>query len=483
MRLAAVEPHLRRQPQLRHRALQRRHALHRRRQADAGRVRHDAAQPARDRQSRRTSTCRAATRCWCPHLRRTPASARRFFSRLQMLFYAAAGAAAAMSADDMQRLAVETLRRARSAGHRPRRDRERAVRAVHRRDCATQRRTIGVPVPGVELKLAPVGGSSRRGSADRTSRPDTGAIRELTRAAFDEEGLLPHGRRAAPSSIPTIRRRASCSRAGSTRTSSSRPAPGCASARCAQRLLAHARRPCAGRRDRRARTRRGRRRCLPERRRVPRRAGRRQPHRWRDHLDIRRVRRVLPPARRRSTRRTPAVPRSSHAHCCSTSRRRSTRRRSTDKGSINQQRRARPPRRAGRRSSTRRPVGADHARVEPERLLMTTQTHRSDDARPRSTCTCISRRPESGNAADDAARKYFGDSGATRDAAAIAEYYRSRKMACVVFTVDERLTGRRQVSNDRRRRIRAREPRRRSSRSRASIRLVAPKRCARRGGW
>src|SRR6478672_729102 len=49
---------------------------------------------------------------------------------------------------------------------------------------------------------------------------------------------------------------------------------------------------------------------------------------------------------------------------------------------------------------------------------------------------------------DAAARKYFGDSGAGRDAASLAEYYRSRKMACVVFTVDERLSGRTQVSND-----------------------------------
>ena len=49
---------------------------------------------------------------------------------------------------------------------------------------------------------------------------------------------------------------------------------------------------------------------------------------------------------------------------------------------------------------------------------------------------------------DAAARKYFGDSGAGRDTASLAEYYRSRTLACVVFTVDERLSGRRQVSND-----------------------------------
>jgi hypothetical protein len=50
-------------------------------------------------------------------------------------------------------------------------------------------------------------------------------------------------------------------------------------------------------------------------------------------------------------------------------------------------------------------------------------------------------------AADEAATKYFG-SGAPRDWNALAEYYRSRDIGCIVFTVDERLTGRPQVSND-----------------------------------
>jgi uncharacterized protein len=49
---------------------------------------------------------------------------------------------------------------------------------------------------------------------------------------------------------------------------------------------------------------------------------------------------------------------------------------------------------------------------------------------------------------DAAARRYFGDSGAPRDPRALADYYRSRKMAFVVFTVDERLTGRPHLSND-----------------------------------
>jgi predicted TIM-barrel fold metal-dependent hydrolase len=52
------------------------------------------------------------------------------------------------------------------------------------------------------------------------------------------------------------------------------------------------------------------------------------------------------------------------------------------------------------------------------------------------------------SAADRAAKKYFGDSGVSHDRRALADYYRSRKMACVVFTVDETLSGRPPVSND-----------------------------------
>ena len=49
---------------------------------------------------------------------------------------------------------------------------------------------------------------------------------------------------------------------------------------------------------------------------------------------------------------------------------------------------------------------------------------------------------------DQAAEKHFGNAGVARDPAAVAEYYRSRNIACVVFTVDERLTGRPHLSND-----------------------------------
>ncbi|MFZ0952672.1 MAG: amidohydrolase family protein, partial [Candidatus Sulfotelmatobacter sp.] len=52
------------------------------------------------------------------------------------------------------------------------------------------------------------------------------------------------------------------------------------------------------------------------------------------------------------------------------------------------------------------------------------------------------------NAANEAAKKYFGNSGVDRDRHALAEYYRSRKIGCVIFSVDERLTGRTPIPND-----------------------------------
>jgi uncharacterized protein len=52
------------------------------------------------------------------------------------------------------------------------------------------------------------------------------------------------------------------------------------------------------------------------------------------------------------------------------------------------------------------------------------------------------------SATERAAKKYFGDSGAQRDRHALADYYRSRNIACVVFTVDETLSGRPSVSNE-----------------------------------
>ena len=51
-------------------------------------------------------------------------------------------------------------------------------------------------------------------------------------------------------------------------------------------------------------------------------------------------------------------------------------------------------------------------------------------------------------AADEAARKYFGDQAPALSRQDLVDYYRSRKIGCVVFSVDERMTGRTQVPND-----------------------------------
>jgi uncharacterized protein len=52
------------------------------------------------------------------------------------------------------------------------------------------------------------------------------------------------------------------------------------------------------------------------------------------------------------------------------------------------------------------------------------------------------------NATDEAARKYFHETGPRPTPEELAGYYRSRKIGCVVFSVDEHLTGRPQVPND-----------------------------------
>ena len=92
---------------------------------------------------------------------------------------------------------------------------------------------IGLPVAGCELKLVPaagklevrVRGAERHAGLLQARRPDRGRVRRGR--------LLPHRRRGEASPTPPTRRRASCSTAASPRTSSSPPAPGCTSARCA----------------------------------------------------------------------------------------------------------------------------------------------------------------------------------------------------------------------------------------------------------
>ena len=50
--------------------------------------------------------------------------------------------------------------------------------------------------------------------------------------------------------------------------------------------------------------------------------------------------------------------------------------------------------------------------------------------------------------ADRKAQQYFGSSSIARDWTSLADYFRSRKIGCVVFPVDEKITGRPMVPND-----------------------------------
>jgi predicted TIM-barrel fold metal-dependent hydrolase len=79
-----------------------------------------------------------------------------------------------------------------------------------------------------------------------------------------------------------------------------------------------------------------------------------------------------------------------------------------------------------------------------------TESVRLDASRLKAIDTHVHLESESaaGTAADAAAKKYFHAEGVARDPASIAAYYRERNMACVVFSVDERLTGRPPVPND-----------------------------------
>ena len=52
------------------------------------------------------------------------------------------------------------------------------------------------------------------------------------------------------------------------------------------------------------------------------------------------------------------------------------------------------------------------------------------------------------NAANEAAKKYFGNSGVSRNRHELAAYYRERRIGCVIFTVDEKITGRPPIPND-----------------------------------
>ena len=187
----------------------RRHALHRRRQA---RARPDRRRPSRTcARSRRpsTSTCRAASTCSLPHLEGTPRCAQRSSASST----SSSTPPPRCRSDLWERLeAVALPRRAASACRWSRRGAPPRRRRSRRRctSASTRAGVIGLPAPGVELKLAPDGGQARdpRARAQRHARllASAGGSR---RGRVRRGRLLPHGRRrcGSPTGRPAEGRR------------------------------------------------------------------------------------------------------------------------------------------------------------------------------------------------------------------------------------------------------------------------------------
>ena len=152
------------------------------------------AQPARDRRRPSISTCRAATRCCSITWRATRRCSENFFARLDLLFYAARRAAAdpvgpagARSASKVRGRKVPFISVLGA-------DRDGAGRAPWCTSAIDRPGNIGVPGPGMAVKLVPVrrqAGDPRQGP-ERDARLLQGAGPDRRRL-FDEEGWLRTG--------------------------------------------------------------------------------------------------------------------------------------------------------------------------------------------------------------------------------------------------------------------------------------------------
>ena len=126
------------------------------------------------------------------HLRRDAELRKRFFSRLKIMYYAGAGLSQHVW-DELEALAIETcgerimmltgLGSTETAPHALFADKEQASRAG----------LVGLPAPGVELKLTPSGGKLEARLRGPNITPGYWRQDELTREAFDEEGYYKLG--------------------------------------------------------------------------------------------------------------------------------------------------------------------------------------------------------------------------------------------------------------------------------------------------
>ena len=153
-----------------------------------------------------------------PYLERDQALARSFFSGLRLIFYAGA----ALPQDLWQRLEAVSVRAtgARVPMTSSWGTTETAPMSTMAHFPLDRAGSIGVPAPGVELKLVPRPPSSRSACADRTSRPAIGSVRTSRRPPSTTKASTSPAMRCA-SPIRPIPPRASPSTAGWPRTSSS----------------------------------------------------------------------------------------------------------------------------------------------------------------------------------------------------------------------------------------------------------------------
>jgi len=126
-----------------------------------------------------------------PYLRRESALREKFFSRLGMLFYAGAGLSQPVW-DAMDELAVQTrgerILWATGLGAT-----ETGPSATFTTRDGVRSGMIGLPVPGIEVKLAPDGDKAEFRVRGPSVTPGYWRQTELTRAAYDEEGFYRMG--------------------------------------------------------------------------------------------------------------------------------------------------------------------------------------------------------------------------------------------------------------------------------------------------
>jgi feruloyl-CoA synthase len=129
--------------------------------------------------------------CLVPYLRREKALRETFFSRLQLMFYAGASLSQPVW-DELDALSVETT------GERVLMltglgSTETAPFACALREPVERAGMVGIPAPGMELKLAPVEDKLEGRVRGPNITPGYWRQEALTRAAFDEEGFYKFG--------------------------------------------------------------------------------------------------------------------------------------------------------------------------------------------------------------------------------------------------------------------------------------------------